>query len=172
MVSMVNSLHGSSQVTNRAAKPLISYDDVLVMWIRADMAMLTCLMTCKMMSILMLVSFLVRVWRMRCLLACGGGARNLSTCGGACFNGWSPDFLHMQISGHQGQQGNVCDCKAIWACVIFGENYGSSWRHMWRWSVTGFLGFAHGRLRSTSMWLVSSVESLICKDLKGEARHA
>lgn len=44
--------------------------------------------------------------------------------------------------------------------VIFKENYGSAWQHVQRWQVIEFMGFAHRRLRSTSVWLISSDEGL------------
>ena len=42
---MVNGLHGLVGVTDRAVEPLTSYDDMSVTWIKADVAMLSCLMT-------------------------------------------------------------------------------------------------------------------------------
>ena len=53
-----------------------------------------------------------------------------------------------------------------------GERAGYSirtWRHVQLPMVARLLRFSRKRLRSTSMWLVSSSEGLICIDLKEEA---
>ena len=44
-ISTVNNLHDLSQVTDQAIKALLSYDDVSMMWTKANVAILACLMT-------------------------------------------------------------------------------------------------------------------------------
>ena len=68
---------------------------------------------------------------------------------------WSMDELYMR--------------KSWWR---MGERVGYSvrmWRRVQLPMVARLLGFSRKRLRSTSMWLVSSSEGLICIDLKEEA---
>ena len=44
-ISTINNLNSPSQVTDQAVKALLSYDDVSMMWTKANVAILACLMT-------------------------------------------------------------------------------------------------------------------------------
>ena len=60
--------------------------------------------------------------------------------------------------------------RKSWRCM--GERVGDSvymWRRMRLPRVAKLLGFSRERLSSTSVWLVSLGEGLICIDLKEEA---
>ena len=43
-INIVNNLHGPSRVMDQAVKALSSYNDVSMMWTKANMAILACLM--------------------------------------------------------------------------------------------------------------------------------